>query len=146
MRISAKGRYALASCIVLAEHKQVNELVSVIAISKRLNISKIYLEQVFSRLKSGGLVRSVKGANGGYELVNDLDKITAYDILQPIESSLFEPAKGTVEEAESKIEDALFNLFYVPIDEVIKEKLLSINLEDLYEGSLKTGDEYRFYI
>ena len=56
MRISAKGRYALASVIHMAQQHHSGESVTLISISERLGISKIYLEQVFSLLKRGELV------------------------------------------------------------------------------------------
>ncbi len=48
MRISAKGRYALASMIDIARHSGNGKYITVISISERLGISRIYLEQVFS--------------------------------------------------------------------------------------------------
>ena len=68
MRISAKGRYALAAAISMARQYGTGEHITAISISEKLGISKIYLEQVFSLLKRAGLVNTVKGAQGGYAL------------------------------------------------------------------------------
>lgn len=109
MRISAKGRYALASMIDIARHSGNGEYITVISISERLGISRIYLEQVFSLLKRGGLVTSVKGAQGGYLLARMPRQISAYDILSAVELSLFEPAEkiGRREGARSRDGDAV---------------------------------------
>ena len=56
MRISAKGRYALASVVHMAQQQHSGESITLVSISERLGISKIYLEQVFSLLKRGELV------------------------------------------------------------------------------------------
>ena len=56
MRISAKGRYGLAAAISMAENYNSGEYITVISISERLGISKIYLEQVFSLLKEEELL------------------------------------------------------------------------------------------
>ncbi|MEL7602247.1 MAG: Rrf2 family transcriptional regulator, partial [Bacillota bacterium] len=48
MRVSAKGRYALAAMLHMAQRADTGEYITVISISERLGISKIYLEQVFS--------------------------------------------------------------------------------------------------
>lgn len=64
MRISTKGRYALAALIKIAENHGSGEYITIASISEKLGISKIYLEQVFSLLIIGGIVTSVKGAQG----------------------------------------------------------------------------------
>ena len=94
MKISTKGRYALASAIHIAQFYGSNEAITLISISESLGISKIYLEQVFALLKRGGIVISVKGAQGGYQLAKSPQQITAYDILSATEASLFEKNRG----------------------------------------------------
>ena len=81
MRISAKGRYALAAVISMAQQYHSGEFITLISISEKLGISKIYLEQVFSLLKRGELVTSVKGAQGGYQLARIPRQISALDVL-----------------------------------------------------------------
>ena len=68
MRISARGRYALAATTSMAARYQTGENITVVSLSERLGISKIYLEQVFSLLKKADIVSSQKGAQGGYRL------------------------------------------------------------------------------
>jgi Rrf2 family transcriptional regulator, cysteine metabolism repressor len=96
MRISAKGRYALAAVISMAQQYSNGEYITVISISEKLGISKIYLEQVFSLLKRGGLVRSVKGSQGGYQLARTPGRINVLDVLSAVENSLFEKTEETV--------------------------------------------------
>ena len=96
MRISAKGRYALAAMINIAQNYNNGRYITVISISEKLGISKIYLAPVFSLLKRGGLVTSVKGTQGGYLLTRAPKHITAYDILSSVELPLFEHVDKTV--------------------------------------------------
>jgi DNA-binding IscR family transcriptional regulator len=56
MRISAKAKYGLSAMICLAQRYNTGEYITVISLSTRLKISKIYLEQVFSLLKRAKLV------------------------------------------------------------------------------------------
>ena len=65
MRISSKGRYGLAAMVCMAESYGSGACITIISLSERLGISKIYLEQVFSLLKRGGLVLAIKGVQGG---------------------------------------------------------------------------------
>jgi Rrf2 family protein len=85
MRISAKGRYGLAAMISMAQNSRKDEYITIISISERLGISKIYLEQVFALLKRANLVVSTKGSSGGYQLTRPSDRISAFDIISAIE-------------------------------------------------------------
>ena len=90
MKISAKGRYGLAAMAYLAANYAAGTPITIISISEKLGISKIYLEQVFSLLKRAQLVISIKGSQGGYQLAKAPRDISAYDILSAIELSLME--------------------------------------------------------
>ena len=68
MKISTKGRYGLRAFIDLACYGA-EEPVSISSISARQEISERYLEQLMAKLKKAGLVKSIRGAGGGYRLV-----------------------------------------------------------------------------
>ncbi len=82
----------------MASNNALGEYTAVISISEKLGISKIYLEQVFALLKRGGIVNSIKGSRGGYQLSRSPRQISLYDILSSVETSLFEPVEDTVGE------------------------------------------------
>lgn len=131
MRISAKGRYALAATIYMAQNHNKNEFITLISISDKLGISKIYLEQVFSLLKIGKIVHSIKGSQGGYQLVRAPQSIAIYDILSAVETSLFDKTEETIAELHPEIEAAMNSAIYSPLDNIIKSSLQSITLYDL---------------
>ncbi len=131
MRVSAKGRYALAAMIHMAQNYTAGEPITVIRISESLGISKIYLEQVFSLLKRSKLVTSVKGAQGGYQLTRMPKQITVLDVLFAVELSLFEKAENTVSEKAPAIEAVLRSSAFDILDQAIKSSLEKITLEDL---------------
>lgn len=87
MKFSTKGRYGLRAMIDLAAHSNSGH-VALNSIAERQDISVNYLEQVFSALRKAGLVKSVKGAQGGYVLARDPENMTAGDILRVLEGSL----------------------------------------------------------
>jgi Rrf2 family protein len=148
MRISAKGRYGLAAMINMARNYGSGEYITVISISEKLGISKIYLEQVFSLLKRGGLVTSVKGAQGGYQLTRTPRQITAYDILSAVEQSLLENTEDTVSEKAPEIDAALKALVFDTLDEAAKTALSGTTLYDLvHEADKHKQDQgLMFYI
>ncbi|NLK95566.1 MAG: Rrf2 family transcriptional regulator [Clostridiales bacterium] len=131
MKISSKGRYGLAAMIHIAKKGNNGEFITIISIAEELKISKIYLEQVFSLLKRSNLVISVKGAQGGYQLSKSPEDITAREILEAIEVSLFETTDSTVSESANDIEKAMTELLWTKLDEEIAVTLGSVSLKDL---------------
>jgi len=131
MRISTKGRYALAAVISMAQQYGSGEYITAVSISEKLGISKIYLEQVFSLMRHGGLVISVKGAQGGYQLSRSPSKISAYDVLSAVESALFEETEDTVPSSSTEIEAAMRDSVFSVLDVQIREALSGVTLERL---------------
>ena len=76
MKISTKGRYALRVMIDIAIHSN-GRCVSIKEIAGRQEISEKYLEQIFTVLSRSGLLRSTRGAQGGYTLTRDPEDYTA---------------------------------------------------------------------
>jgi Rrf2 family protein len=87
MKISAKGRYALRLMVDLAQHDN-GEWIALKDISTRQGISVKYLEQIVSGLSRAGLLRSSRGAAGGYKLARPAAKYTAGEIIRALEGPL----------------------------------------------------------
>lgn len=87
MIFSTKSTYGLRAMINLAGRKS-GESVSLAAIAKDEKISLKYLERLFSCLKKAGLVKSVKGASGGYKLAKSAKMINMHEIIMALEGSL----------------------------------------------------------
>jgi Rrf2 family protein len=148
MRISARGRYALAAMTHMAANYDSGDKLTVIGISERLGTSKIYLEQIFSLLKRSGLLNSIKGAQGGYRLARLPREITALDILSAVELSLFEETKNTLSSNAPEIDKAIRGSVFDVLDKSIKDILEDITLESLVLAAEKnkTDDKMMFYI
>lgn len=87
MKISTRGRYAVRLMLDLALQPG-DAPVSLRDVARRQDISEKYLEQIVTPLARAGLVRSVRGAGGGYLLTRELAEYTVGDILRPLEGSL----------------------------------------------------------
>ena len=98
MMISTKGRYALRIMVDLALHDG-EEPVSVREIAQRQDISGKYMEQIISVLTRAGLLRSVRGAQGGYHLAHPPREITVGRILRATEGDLA-PAECVLDGAQ----------------------------------------------
>lgn len=87
MRLTTKGRYAVTAMLDLALHAQ-HDPVSLADISERQSISVSYLEQLFSKLRRGGLVSSVRGPGGGYQLAREGGTIYIAQIIDAVDESV----------------------------------------------------------
>ncbi len=90
MRLSTKGRYAVMAMVDLAKHSKGNPI-SLAEIAERQEISLSYLEQLFAKLRTGELVKSVRGPGGGYLLSRGADGTRISDIILAVD----EPIRAT---------------------------------------------------
>ncbi len=90
MKLSTKGRYAVMAMVDLAMHSD-NKPISLADIADRQEISLSYLEQLFAKLRRGGLVRSVRGPGGGYLLAREDIETRISDIILAVD----EPIRAT---------------------------------------------------
>jgi len=88
MKVSTRGRYGLKAMIDLAANCMDGSCVSLKSIAKRQGISEAYLEQLMATLKKNGFVKSIRGAQGGYILKKEAEKISVGDILRVLEGPL----------------------------------------------------------
>ena len=88
MRLSTKGRYAVMAMADLAAHEQGARPVSLADVAQRQEISLSYLEQLFAKLRRGGLVRSVRGPGGGYRLSRTAAEIRVADIIVAVDEPI----------------------------------------------------------
>lgn len=90
MKLSTKGRYAVMAMADLAHHSN-GRPVALAEVADRQEISLSYLEQLFGRLRRGGLVSSVRGPGGGYMLARSAGEMRIADIILAVD----EPIKAT---------------------------------------------------
>lgn len=128
MKISTKGRYGLRAMLDLAVNS--GSHVSIGAIAERQNVSANYLEQVFASLRKGGLVKSIKGAQGGYILADKPANISVGRILRVLEGDLAVVADDNAL-TDNQMEYCLKNAVWDKLNASINQVADSIMLEDL---------------
>ena len=102
MRLTSKGRYAVRAMLDLTFHSSGNP-VRLQEISTRQAISLHYLEQLFRKLRTGRVVKSVRGPGGGYVLARSMDEITIKDVLECVGENI-NPAKDILGNPSSGVE------------------------------------------
>jgi Rrf2 family iron-sulfur cluster assembly transcriptional regulator len=138
MKLSTRGRYGLRALIDLAVHEE-DEAVSLQSIADRQKISESYLEQLVRLLKKAGLVRSVRGAGGGYRLARPAETISVGDILRALEGNLKPVSCPAYEEGES-CEGADFcvtKFVWKKINDAIARTVDTMMLDELVRESRK---------
>lgn len=137
MKISTKGRYGLTIMIELAKNHGKGPI-SLKSIAAKHELSEHYLEQLISPLRNAGLVKSIRGAYGGYVLGDEPTKITAGDVILVLEGPI-SPVEVLEDEEPAKRE------LWIRIRDAVKEVLDSTTLDDLASYS-DGNDAYMFYI
>jgi Rrf2 family transcriptional regulator, cysteine metabolism repressor len=87
VQVAQKTRYALRAMFELAKHQGEGPL-RISDIAKRQSIPPRFLEGILNQLRQGGLLRSVRGARGGYEMVEDPKSVTVGDMMRIIEGPI----------------------------------------------------------
>lgn len=139
MKISTKGRYGLTIMMELANNYGEGPI-SLKSIARTHNLSEHYLEQLVSPLRNAGLVKSIRGAYGGYVLPKPPSQITAGDVIRVLEGPI-SPVEFEEEEDPAK------RHLWLRIRDSIAEVLDSTTLEDLINYREEGNDNaYMFYI
>jgi len=87
MRLTTKGRFAVTAMLDVALYAG-NAPVTLAAIAQRQKISLSYLEQLFGKLRRSGLVDSVRGPGGGYQLARPPREMTVADIIRAVDEPI----------------------------------------------------------
>ena len=131
MWISTKGRNAVKVMIDLGQYAT-GEPVKVKDIAKRQDISDKYLEQIISMLNKAGLVRSIRGAKGGYTLSYPAEKYTAGMILEAVEGDM-SVIDDQGDRSSDNITDTVCMRLWDKLDESVRSVLDKVTLADMLE-------------
>lgn len=146
MRISTKGRYGLRALVDMAMNP-VGQHIALYSIAERQGISESYLEQVFAALRKAGIVKSIKGAQGGYVLAESSSKITVGKILRILEGDLtvISESKDVI---DNNIDYCIKLNVWDKMNEALSKVADSITLEDLVSNykELNGSLSMMFYI
>lgn len=129
MKLSKKSRYGIAALIDLAIYQKEGR-VALNNIAERNKISLQYLEQVFAALRRNKIVKSIKGAQGGYLLAKDIKDITVAEIIEALDGTY----KIEDEEGESVASHIIQDKIVDRVNDNLDEILTNITLRDLLEA------------
>ena len=139
MKLNSRGRYAVMALADIASFNMQNP-VSLRDISLRQNISLVYLEQIFSKLKKNNIVKSIRGTNGGYILTKDPEQIKLSNIFSAVDEKVKtlqckrESKKGCNGKLTKCITHNLWDDLEMHINDFFEKK----NLGDILKNNLET--------
>lgn len=134
--ISTKGVYGLTAMYELSKHQEDSPM-QIKEISANANIPQNYLEQLLSKLRRAELVKSIRGARGGYILAKTPDEIKVVDILIALEDD--------IKIIDSKAENPILNIFFDESKNSMK-KIFDIQLSKLDEYQDKYNEFLHYNI
>jgi Rrf2 family iron-sulfur cluster assembly transcriptional regulator len=139
MKLSTKGRYALIAMAYIAR-KDFNSKVSVAEISEKQGISQTYLEQLLMKLRKARLVRSARGAAGGFSLSSHPKNIRVHDIMKAVDENF--AAVDIYSKYQRKVlpepfEQVLTEKFWEQFSSQVYLFLHNISLDDIATDSME---------
>jgi len=140
MKLNTRGRYAVMALADMASFNRQNP-VSLRDISLRQNISLVYLEQIFSKLKKSNIVKSIRGTNGGYILTKDPEKIKLSNIFLAVDEKVktVQCKKESKKGCNGKLTKCITHYLWDELEMHINDFFDKKNLADL----LKNNQERR---
>jgi Rrf2 family iron-sulfur cluster assembly transcriptional regulator len=138
MKLNTRSRYAVMALADMASFDRQNPI-SLRDISLRQNISLVYLEQIFSKLKKNNIVKSVRGTNGGYILAKTPEQIKLLNIFSAVDEKVKtiqcrrESKKGCNGRSTKCITHYLWDDLEMHINDFFEKK----NLGDILKNNLE---------
>ena len=136
MKLTTKGRYAVMAMADLASNAS-NNPISLSEISIRQNISLAYLEQIFIKLKNNKLVKSSRGANGGYVLEKPASEIRLSNIIYAVDEEVrtLNCKKNSKKSCNNKSTKCITHNLWDQLDQHINGFFEKVKLQDLAKNN-----------
>lgn len=134
MIFSKRSRYEIRALVDLAVYGQ-NTRVQLSEIANRNDISVKYLEQIFTVLRKAGVIRSIKGPQGGYQLADRPENIHLSYIIQVLDGSYLLEAEEIVPGKNGEVTSLVIQKSIIePMNEMLENFLSGLTLENLMES------------
>ena len=133
MNISTRGRYGLRALLEIAVQPE-KEPITIRDISEKQQMSVSYLEQILHRLKKAGIVKSIRGAKGGYVLARRGDRITVSQVINALDGPISISYCDSPQLREKSCigpSACVSRILWKKLEDLIEEALSSVTLADL---------------
>lgn len=134
MNISSRCEYACRAIVELARFERTEDPITAMQIAEKRNIPEKYLVHILLQLKRAGLVRSVRGAQGGYLVARSADAISLFDIVSAIDGPILDPLP--VEDAHGKDLESAWREVAAGIEDTLKRVTVRDILERVPQNNM----------
>lgn len=128
MNLTTKSEYGLRALSYLRE-KYNEGPTNITEISDKLNISKLYIEQLFRKLKISGIVVSYRGKDGGYMLAKNPKEIIIGDVIRALEGNIRLTYKCSIDNCD--IKECASREVFSKIDSAVSNVIDQITLDQI---------------
>jgi Rrf2 family protein len=148
MKVSTKVEYGIIAIMDIAMHFEENQSVTSLQISERHGISKKFLEQIMTSLRTAKLVTALKGSKGGYKLTTEAKNINLAEILNALDVTILETPLKSNPCNSSNINNVINHQVWERMNQSIVDIANSITLQDLIDEFKKTNslENLMYYI
>jgi Rrf2 family protein len=140
MRISAKVDYAVRAAVELAAAPD-EKPIKAERIATNQDIPLNFLENILGELRHAGIVRSHRGADGGFRLARDADEITVADVIRAVEGPLATVRGGPPEESAYDGAASALSRVWIAVRKNLRSVVEHVTLADVASGELPAGIE-----
>ena len=140
MRISAKADYAVRAAVELASASD-DKPVKAERIATAQEIPLNFLENILGELRHAGIVRSHRGADGGFRLAKAADQVSIADIIRAVEGPLASVRGGPPEETSYPGSSAALPRVWIAVRASLRNVVEQVSLADVASGELPTAIE-----
>jgi len=133
MNITTRGRYALRASLALAKLGRDGKPVSISNLSEEENISPVFLEQIFYKLRKAGIVTSIRGPGGGFCFAKSLNELTVKQVLDAAGENLEITFCDKTGDNCDKIGQCLCHYVWLEVNQLVHNYFNNISLSSILE-------------
>ena len=141
MNLTTKGKYAVTAALDLAmQQKNIESFTKISDVAQRQSIPASYLEQIFSHLRKAGILRAVRGPNGGFKLARPSNEIMIGEIINAVERNM-DATQCSGEGVCNSGTKCVAHNFWIDFNDNVNQFLMTRSLDDVISNRRGSIDQ-----
>ena len=141
MNLTSKGKYAVTAALDLAmQQRNIESFTKISDVAQRQSIPASYLEQIFSHLRKAGILRAVRGPNGGFKLARPSNEIMIGEIINAVERNM-DATQCSGEGVCNSGTKCVAHNFWIDFNDNVNQFLMTRSLDDVISNRRGSIDQ-----
>tara|TARA_B100001173_G_scaffold13795_1_gene11461 strand:+ start:536 stop:988 length:453 start_codon:yes stop_codon:yes gene_type:complete len=141
VNLTTKGKYAVTAALDLAmQQRNIESFTKISDVANRQSIPASYLEQIFSHLRKAGILRAVRGPNGGFKLARPSDEIMIGEIINAVERNM-DATQCSGEGVCNSGTKCIAHNFWIDFNDNVNQFLMTRSLDDVISNRRGSIDQ-----